>query len=299
MTDATAPIVLAGATGDLGGRIAHALVGRGATVRALVRKGARHDTLPPGVTIVAVDFADPPRLAAACAGAACMVSAVNGLAEVVLGLQTQLLNAALASRVPRFIPSDYSLDFTRTTPGRNRNLDLRRAFMARIDAAPIRTTSILNGAFADLLAGQAPIVLPRVRRILHWGRADQAYDFTTKDNVAAFTAAAALDDASPRLLRIAGDSVSPRELTAIMTGITGQRFGLLRAGGVSVLSALVSLSRVVAPQREAVFPVWQGMQYLRDMASGEGKLLPLDNHRYPDVVFTSAQTVLRSAYTRA
>ncbi|MEG3166583.1 NmrA family NAD(P)-binding protein [Sphingomonas sp. LB3N6] len=299
MTDATAPIVLAGATGDLGGRIAHALAARGATVRALVRTGARHDTLPPGVTVVAVDFADPPRLAAACAGAACVVSAVNGLAEVVLGLQTRLLDAAVASGVPRFIPSDYSLDFTRTTPGRNRNLDLRRAFMARIDAAPIRATSILNGAFADLLAGQAPIVLPRIRRILHWGSAEQAYDFTIKDDVAVFTAAAAMDDASPRLLRIAGDSVSPRDLTAIMTGVTGQRFGLLRAGGVSALSALIGLSRVVAPQREALFPAWQGMQYLRDMASGQGKLLPLDNCRYPDVAFTSAQTVLSSAYTRA
>lgn len=299
MTDATTPIVLAGATGDLGGRIAHALAGRGAIVHALVRKGARHDTLPPGVTVVAVDFADPACLAAACAGAACVVSAVNGLAEVVLGLQTRLLEAAVAAEVPRFIPSDYSIDFTKTTPGRNRNLDLRRTFMARIDAAPLRATSILNGAFADLLAGQAPIVLPRIRRILHWGSADQAYDFTTKDDVAAFTAAAAMDDASPRLLRIAGDSVSPRDLTAVMADITGQRFGLLRAGGISALNTLIGLSRVVAPQREAVFPAWQGMQYLRDMASGEGKLSPLDNHRYPDVAFTSAQTVLSSAYTMA
>ena len=298
MTNTTAPIVLAGATGDLGGRIAHALVARGATVRALVRPGARHDTLPPGVAVIAVDFTDPARLAAACADAMCVVSAVNGLSEVVLGLQTQLLDAAVASGVPRFIPSDYSLDFTRTTPGRNRNLDLRRVFMAQIDAAPIRVTSILSGAFADLLAAQAPIVLPRIRRILHWGNADQAYDFTTKEDVAAFTSAAAMDDASPRLLRIAGDSVSPRDLTAIMTGITGQRYGLLRAGGVSALSALISLSRIVAPQREALFPAWQGMQYLRDMASGEGKLSPLDNRRYPDIAFTSARTVLSEEHTK-
>ena len=33
--------------------------------------------------------------------------------------------------------------------GGNRNLGLRRRFMARVDAAPIRATSILNGAFAD------------------------------------------------------------------------------------------------------------------------------------------------------
>jgi hypothetical protein len=37
----------------------------GAIVHALVRKGARHDTLLPGVTVVAVDFVDPACLAAA------------------------------------------------------------------------------------------------------------------------------------------------------------------------------------------------------------------------------------------
>ncbi|KQM69126.1 hypothetical protein ASE72_17445 [Sphingomonas sp. Leaf20] len=46
-------------------RIAHALVGHGAIDNALVRKGARHDTLPPGVTVVAVDFAEPACLTAA------------------------------------------------------------------------------------------------------------------------------------------------------------------------------------------------------------------------------------------
>lgn len=85
----------------------------------------------------------------------------------------------------RFIPSDVSPDFARTRPGDNRNMDLRRAFMARVDAVPIRATSILNGAFA-----------------------------------------------------------------------------------------------------------WQGMQYVRDMASGRGKLLPLDDARYGTTDWTRVDTVL-------
>ena len=76
--------------------------------------------------------------------------------------------------------------------------------MARVDVAPIRVTSILNGAFMDMLGAEMPLIQRRLRRVLYWGSADQPLDFTTKDDVAAYTAAAALDDTTPRILRIAG-----------------------------------------------------------------------------------------------
>lgn len=221
-----------------------------------------------------------------------MVSALNGLSPVILDAQGRLLDAAVAAGVARFIPSDFSLDFTKTRPGDNRNLDLRRDFMARLDAAPIRATSILNGAFADLLTGQAPIVLKPLRRILYWGEADQPLDFTAKEDVARYAAAAALDPEAPRILRIAGDVVSPRDLAAIMSDLTGTRFGLLRAGGLGRLSLIIRIARRLTPAGEAVFPVWQGLQYLRDMASGRGKLHPLDNDRYGARSWTSARQVL-------
>jgi hypothetical protein len=209
-----------------------------------------------------------------------------------IGMQGKLLDAACEVGVPRFIPSDYSLDFTKTRPGGNRNLDVRRAFMTRIDGAPIKPTTVLCGAFADLLTGQAPVILHSRHRILYWGDADQKLDFTTKDDVADYVAQVALDDAAPRLLRIAGASVSPRELAAIMTDLTGQRFGLWRAGGLGLLNVAIKVARAVTPGSDAVFPAWQGLQYLRDMASGRGKLEPLDNDRYGPRPWQSAQEVL-------
>lgn len=294
--DSTRPsaqtVLLAGVGGDLGGRIARALVARGADVRALVRVGVKPGNFPPGVTPVTVDYGDPRSLANACHGAACVVSALNGLEPVILEAQGRLLDATVAAGVPRFIPSDFSLDFTRTRPGDNRNLDLRRHFMDRVDRTPIRATSILNGAFADLLTGEAPIVLQRPRRILYWGDADQPLDFTAKDDVARYTAAAALDSEAPRILRIAGDTVTPRVLASIMTDLTGRPFGLWRAGGLKRLSLLIRIARAVTPASDAVFPAWQGMQYLRDMASGRGRLLPLDNDRYGQMPWIGARTTL-------
>ncbi|MCJ2082450.1 NmrA family NAD(P)-binding protein [Methylobacterium sp. J-090] len=297
MTDgAGRTVALVGATGDLGGRMLAALARRRVAVRVLIRAGTppvdRDVLRARGATPLPVDFDDVAALARALSGTECVISVLNGLAPTLLDLQGRVLDAAVVAGVPRFIPSDFSLDFTRTRPGDNRNMDLRRTFMTRVDAAPIQTTSILNGAFADLLTGEAPIVLRKIRRILYWGDADQVFDFTSKDDVADYTADAALDRAAPRFLRIAGDEVSPRGLAALMTRLDHREWKPLRAGGIGRLSALIGTVRALSPRSDAPFPAWQGMQYLRDMSSGRGKLSPLDNDRYGKTDWTRADAVL-------
>ena len=181
-------IALAGAGGDLGQRIARALVARGATVRALVRRhphaDQRRQIEGTGAVLVEADPADPAEMSLACAGAACVVSALSGVRSVMIDRQSVLLEGAVKAGVPRFIPSDYSADFTKTRPGDNRNFDLRREFMERADRASIKVTSILNGAFMDMLGAEMPIIQRKIHRVLYWHDADQPLDFTTKDDVA-------------------------------------------------------------------------------------------------------------------
>jgi nucleoside-diphosphate-sugar epimerase len=292
----SATIVLAGATGDLGFRIAQALLKRGAVVRALVRPGnSKPETTNLrnlGVEIIEVDFASVLALTKACAGAACVVSALSGLREVIVDLQKRLLDAAVAAGVPRFIPSDYSIDFTKLPAGSNRNLDLRREFGQRLDQAPIAATSVLNGMFTDLLIGPAPVVLFGLKRVMYYGSADQPLDFTTTANTAEFTAAAALDPTTPRYLRIAGEVLTIRGLQKAASDATGQQFKLLRVGGLWVLGTLIKTTRALMPASDDVFPPWQGMQYLHNMFGGLPKLAPLDNVRYPDIQWTPVREVL-------
>ncbi len=296
-------IVLAGAAGDLGARIAKALVGRNAAVRALVRNDVpaadRNRLSALGLTVTPADIGDVRSVAGACEGAACVVSALNGLHEIIINRQGVLLDAAVRAGVPRFISSDYSADFTRTEPGSNRNFDLRREFMARADRAPIRVTSILNGAFMDMLGADVPIIQPAIRRVLYWSSADQLLDFTIKNDVADYTAAAALDEAAPRILRIAGDSVSARGIAQTMTELTGKQYRTLWAGSIGSLGVMIRLARVVAPQPDAVFPAWQGLQYVRDMFGGRAKLHPLDNGRYPGLRWTSVREHLAAGLASA
>ena len=294
MNDST--IIVAGASGNLGGRIVRALLERGASVRALVRRGTARDKIERlqelGAEIVTVDFGKASELTAACSGASCVVSALAGLRDVIVETQTALLNAAVEANVPRFIPSDFSIDFTRFPPGENRNLDLRREFHKSLDKASISATTIFNGAFADMLTGQMPLILFKLKRVLYWGNADQRMDFTTMDDTAAFTARAALDPSTPRILRIAGDQLSARELAAVASEVTGKKFRLFRPGSLGMLGALIKVARAIAPGERELYPAWQGMQYMRNMFDGRAKLEPLDNDRYPDMRWTTVQDVL-------
>ncbi len=293
--------VVAGASGDLGGRIVRALRERGAQVRAIVRRGGDPQRLAglrtPGVEVAEVDYGDAAGLARACAHGSCVVSALSGLRPVIVDAQAALLDAAVAAGVPRFIPSDYCIDYTTLPRGTNRNLDLRAEFRERLDGAPVAATSVLNGMFTDLLIGPAPVVLFPLRRVLYWQDADQPLDFTTIADTAAFTAAAALDPSAPRFLRIAGEEVSARGLARAASEATGQRFRLLRAGGLGRLELLIRVARTVAPGRGETFPPWQGMQYLRDMFSGRAKLAPLDDARYPELRWTTVREVLAARPT--
>jgi uncharacterized protein YbjT (DUF2867 family) len=208
--------VVAGAGGDLGGRIVRALHERGAPVRAIVRRGGDPERLADlrrlAVEVAEVDYGDAAGLAHACARGSCVVSALSGLRPVIVDAQAALLDAAVAAGVPRFIPSDYCIDYTTLARGTNRNLDLRAEFRERLDAAPVAATSVLNGMFTGLLVGPAPVVLFPLRRVVYWEDADQPLDFTTIDDTAAVTAAAALDPSAPRFLRIAGEEITARGL---------------------------------------------------------------------------------------
>jgi len=289
-------IIVAGGTGNLGSKIIRNLVEMGATVRAIVRLDTTTEKLKQledaGAIVCSIDMMDVQQVSNACKDAHCVVSALAGLEEVVLKLQKVLLDGAVLAGVPRFIPSDYSLDFTKFSPGENRNLDWRRTFHTYLDAAPIQSTSIFNGAFADLLKGEMPMILAKQKWILYWGKAEHKMAFTTINDTAMYTAFVAMDNKTPRYLTIAGNLLSPNDVCNIVTEITGQKFKLFRAGGLKFLSILIKIVRKLAGGENELYPPWQGMQYMRNMIDERALVHHLDNDRYPKMKWTSVKTML-------
>ncbi len=266
-------------------------------MRALIRPGTpEEDQAKLRATGARLAIATPMNIiemTQALLGATCVVSALNGLRDVIIDRQTVLLNAAVQAKVPRFIPSDYSEEFRHVAQGTNRNLELRQEFMLTASAAPLEVTSVLNGAFMDMLGAEMPIIQPAIKRVLYWKSDEQPLDFTTKDNVAAYVAAVAMDTATPRWLRIAGETSSAKGIAEAMTAVTGDTYKTQWAGNMTTLGAMIKIAKLIQPGTDEAFPAYQGMQYMRDMFSGKGKLKTLDNGRYPALTWTPIAEVLR------
>ena len=288
-------ILVAGGTGNLGGRIVRDLTKRGAEVRAIVRPETDAEKIEKlknlGVEVIEVEMLNAEELKNACQDVSCVISALSGLRDVIVDAQIQLLEAAVVVGVPRFIPSDFASDFTRLAEGDNRNFDLRKEFHRTLDKSPIKSTSIMNGAFADILTYGTPIYDFRNYSVGYWGdNADWKMDFTTMDNTADYTAVAALDTETPRVLRIASFQVSPKDLVKIGEEVKGKEFKLVPMGSLADFAAANKKDRAAKPEGEKeVFPDWQGRQYLHSMFSVHHETL--DNDRYSDVEWTSANEI--------
>lgn len=295
-------IVIAGGTGHLGEKIINALLGNNATVRAIVRSSSDAEKVAKlrekGVEVYQVTDWNVAELTEACNGAACVVSALQGLQDVIVEAQTTLLDAAVAAGVPRFIPSDYSTDFTLLPAGGNRNFDFRRAFHTKLNKASIAATSIFNGAFAYILHYNIPILDLKKKSVGYWGdNADWKLDFSTMDDTAAFTAATALDNDTPRFLHIASFQVSPRELAALASEASGTTFALTNLGSLEDFAAYNQQQRAANPEGEKeMYPRWQNGQYMHDMFSVQHPTL--DNNRYPDLSWTSAAEFIKGIFLK-
>lgn len=291
-------IGVVGATGNLGNRIVRELVKRGATVQAIVRPATAPEKVKAlqqlGATCLEVDLDSVDALANASRGASCIVSAVAGLGDVIVDLQKRILEGAVQAGVARFIPSDFCTDYTDLVPGENRNFDLRREFRAHLDRTPIQATSVFNGAFADILKYNTPILNLKEKSIGYWGdKAEWLLDFTTMDDTAAFTAEVALDEEAPRNLQIASFQVSPTGLWQEVNQATGQEFRLHQLSGLDDFARFIQKQRAEYPAGEnELYAKWQQGQYMYSMFTTHHTHLA--NERYKALTWTTSLDFIKS-----
>jgi hypothetical protein len=286
--------------------------GQPVLVRGLVRKSSAAPAAPPApanpteqqLTIEPVDYDSDDDLNRVCAGADSVVSALQGHEDVIVGVQSRLLKAAIKAGAHRFIPSDYSLDFTKLAVGANRNFDLRRTFHQRADEliqqsnSTIEFTTVFQGAFTELLGSGWVLLDYKKRRVGYFGSPDTVMEFTTTANTAEFTAAVAMDPSpTPRKLLIAGTRLTPKEVQQVAKRVTGVEFGLKRFMSVGMLHMVIALMRFFKPgKKDEVMPMWVGMQYGHCMALGVASPERLDNDRYRGIRWTGPDEVIRKAF---
>ncbi|MGY3054000.1 nucleoside-diphosphate-sugar epimerase [Pedobacter sp. UYEF25] len=291
-------ILVAGATGNLGNRICRELVRREALVSAMVRPSTDPEKIEVlvkmGVNILEVDLNSVEDIAKVAANMDCVVSALAGLKEVIIDLQKRILDGATQAGVARFIPSDFCTDYNDLVPGENRNFDLRREFKAYLDRTPIKASSIFNGAFADILKYNTPVLNLKDKSIAYFGdNKEWKLDFTTMDNTAAFTAEVALDNDAPRNLQIASFQVSPEMIWNDVKEATGQEFRTFQLSSLEDFAKSIKKQRADNPAGEnELYAKWQQGQYMYSMFTTHH--LQLANERYDSLTWTSSLAFLKS-----
>ncbi len=248
----TTTVLLAGATGMLGNRIAaHLLDQPDVAVRLLLRATAPAGSskaqgisalVARGAVVVAGDVTDPTTLDVATSGADVVVSALQGGREIIVDGQVALARAAARNGVRRFMPSDFAIDLFAAPEGAPQ-FDMRRRADRAIDAMPLEVVHVLNGAFMDMMLDPATagiVDLDKGTANL-WGTGDEPFNLTTVEDTARFTARLATDPADLSGVRyLSGAQTTFNTIIAETERITGTT--LTR----NVLGSADDLRRIIA-----------------------------------------------------
>lgn len=294
----TTTVLLAGATGMLGARIAHHLLEHDEVeLRLLVRASARRDAAKAevlealtsrGASVVEGDVADPSTLEAAVRGVDVVVSALQGKEETIVGGQVALAEAAVAAGARRFIPSNFAIDIFAAPHGAPQ-LDARRAADEAIDAMDIGVVHVLNGAFMDQMLDPAQPGMLDVAAgtAMLFGTGDEPIDMTTVEDTARFTAHLATDPTDVAGVRyITGSRTTFNEVFARTEAITGRPLTVQRAGGVEELRAMVA----AAGDPWSVVPQWYVLAMLTTPP------FPRSDDHYPGSPATTMADYLAGAH---
>jgi uncharacterized protein YbjT (DUF2867 family) len=282
-------VALVGGTGRLGALIGSALLDKpDVELRLLVRPGSRDKAAAleqRGARVVEGAIGDASVLASLFQGAATVVSALQGGPDVIVDGQRQLLRAARAAGVRRFIPSDYSLDLFKVKPGRIPTSEMRRQFALLADAerGDVEVVHVLSGGFLDrgVLFGFIRLIDPAEQTAYLWGDGQEPMQWTTYADTARYTAEVAADDrpVGP-VFSVAGDVLDFAGLVGAYEAGSGKKLRVERLGSLEDLDARIDQ---LTSSQPANLRAWLPLMYSRSMFNGEGKLDQLMNGRYPSI----------------
>jgi nucleoside-diphosphate-sugar epimerase len=224
------------------------------------------------------------------------VSALQGGPDVIIDAQLSLLRAAKAAGARRFLPSDYSYDLFALPEGVNVNSDWRRALGERArqeTSGSFEVVHVLQGIFLDhgvlgflgLFDGEKGV-------LRYWGDGKTPVDWTTWEDTASFSAAAALDDRKvPERLFVRGERMDLVSFAKAWETARGRKLSLERLGSLEELER--ETKRRLAQEPQNMY-AWLPLMYARAVFGGEALLGSTHNARYPEIkAETVAQAIAR------
>lgn len=142
-------VTLVGATGNVGAIALEKLAATKHNLQVLRREGSK-STFPASIKVIDVDFTSEPALTRALQGQDVVISTIP--AEVA-GLQTTLIDAAIAAGVGRFLPSEFGCNIenpkARQVPVFAEKVRIEDYLKQKAAAGLISYTFVFNGPFLE------------------------------------------------------------------------------------------------------------------------------------------------------
>ncbi|PVH79992.1 NAD(P)-binding protein [Cadophora sp. DSE1049] len=174
-------VVLAGASGNLGPAILHALLDCGKfNVTVLTRKESKA-TFPSAAKVVKVDYSSLESLTSAFQGQDAVISTLSAL---VLSDQTRMIDAAIATGVQRFLPSEFGSDLenpkARALPVYAGKVEIQNYLVEKAKSNPqFSYTIVRNGFLLDWGLQVGFIINTKDFKPTIYGSGDQEFSSTS------------------------------------------------------------------------------------------------------------------------
>jgi uncharacterized protein YbjT (DUF2867 family) len=228
-------VLVCGATGALGGRIAHRLQAAGSPVRALVRPHSDAASLRAlGVELVEGDFRDPVSLERAVAGIRTVVSTVTAIAGALAGEKgadfkrvdevghRDLITAAENAGVERFVfvsSTRLRLEPTASTPlGRG-----KIATEDRLIASRLREVIVRPDLFQEIWLSPLAQFDWAAGKVVIFGKGETPTRYVATDDVAEAVARLTLAADPPKLVELGGpDPLTRKQAVEVFDRALGE-----------------------------------------------------------------------------
>ena len=205
----------------------------------------------------------------------------HGGDDIMLGGQKTLIDAAIAEGVPRYIASDYALDFRKLEYGDIPAKDPMKSITTYLDSDAVKSkisgVHILNGAFTQIALYNWN---RQHNQVYHWGTGSEKWDLTSYENISQYIAKIALDPSATGFIKIRGDKASFKDWARIIGEVTGTTPQTVSQGTLDELMEKMKGAKAAGVYTWDTLP-WFYHYY---MSTGQTELgEQVDNGRWPEV----------------
>ncbi|KAF4126167.1 Protein of unknown function (DUF1295) [Geosmithia morbida] len=282
----TVTVGIAGITGKFGRLLAsHLLKNPSVELRGYCRNAANVPAFITGANVKIFEGGafDSQAVRPFVEGCDVVACAYLGDDKLMVDGQKVLIDSCEENKVPRYIASDYSVDFTKLELGQLFPKDPMKHVKAYLDTKQnVKGVHVLIGGFMETLTSPFfGLYDARGPTFRYWGDGTEVFEASTYENAAEYTAAVAADTSAVGKQHFLGGAASAKDLAKIFEEVHGIKPKLESLGTQEELYTKMTALRAQYPND--IFK-YMALYYTYYMISGKSLVGPrLDNDKYPNV----------------